>query len=357
MIASETHHCACAGIPANRRSHRSGRPLGSGRQALSPGLQPSLPAGGHPPCSTLLPLRAKSRPLLPHASTGYRPTTPSCFSKRPAASVQMRKVHILIRLPMTELVGSYSVPLCSDACSRWIADDKNAHTHNLEVRTIWGILRFLFPRTQLSSVRSAHTTLASIVRWLLPRGGCWTRWSPTSRSNWHSDASRSNPTRYVHTTKAPARIASRRGNTETGSSRCGAGYSFPSPESKGLAWACFTSTCTTFFIACTPAASTCGACCPTTRAPHTHTHTPRTPLISPVRFLPLCVALIRYLGLLRSKFIETARNYLVDGATVESGCGSSSVGAVYSNIIFTEVPLRFTTSRRLCSLRHLRGDH
>jgi hypothetical protein len=35
---------------------------------------------------------------------------------------------------LTELVGSYAVPLCSDAGSQWVAANKNAHTHNLEVR-------------------------------------------------------------------------------------------------------------------------------------------------------------------------------------------------------------------------------
>ncbi len=83
--------------------------------------------------------------------------------------------------------------------------------------------------------------------------------------------------------------------------------------------------------------------------PHA-TPTQHTQLISPVRF-PLRVALISYLGLLRSKFIETARNYLVDGATVESGSGSSSVGAVYSNIIFTEVPLLYVHSSTNCGDR------
>jgi hypothetical protein len=47
--------------------------------------------------------------------------------------------------------------------------------------------------------------------------------------------------------------------------------------------------------------------------------------------------LCRYLGLLRSKFLETARNYLVDGSSKESASASNSVGAVYSNIMFTEV--------------------
>jgi hypothetical protein len=293
-------------------------------------------------------------PSVPSRGLFYRMLRPgtatlSCLSKRPAASLQTRKAHILTRLPMAELVGSYSVPLCSDACSRWIADDKNAHAHNLEVRTIrFSVFLALSTNPAVERAVGSHHSgidcqVADATRWLLDKV------VPDLALELAFRCIKIKPDEVRTYNQGPCSIALRRGNNETGSSRCVPGCSFPSPESKGLAWAYFTSICTTFFIACTPAASTCGACGHARTHTHTAPHAP--PPISSVRF-PLRVALIRYLGLLRSKFIETARNYLVDGSTMESGSGSSSVGAVYSNIIFTEVPLHFTTSRS-CSLRHL----
>jgi hypothetical protein len=206
-------------------------------------------------------------------------TTLYCLSNRPAASLQTRKAHILTRLPMTELVGSYSVPLCSDACSRWIADDKNAHAHNLEVRTIrFSVFLALSTNPAVERAVGSHHSgidcqVADATRWLLDKV------VPDLALELAFRCIKIKPDEVRTYNQGPCSIALRRGNNETGSSRCVPGCSFPSPESKGLAWAYFTSICTTFFIACTPAASTCGAC------GHTHTHTAHRhqshPFVSP----------------------------------------------------------------------------